>query len=189
MPASIVYFLITEKWWKKMKTNVWNVNQQFAKYSICYLIIYSSSQTICCLFIKKCFGLFVVPWEFVKNCWKCRDNFWAVSSESKAWVEVRPRADWIMRYAIIRCISLPSVALHAGMSTAGRGLGHRVERGEVRWWCPCPSAPSSPPLSSYERQQNHTNMIQCSVWGGHIPYHIPSVWCALSPIIWYHVTE
>ena len=130
MPASIVYFLNTEKWWKNMKTNVWNVNQQFAKYSICYLIIYSSSQTICCLFIKKCFGLFVVPWEFVKNCWKCRDNFWAVSSESKAWVEVRPRADWIMcyGYAIIRCISLPSVALHAGMSTAGRGLGHRGER-------------------------------------------------------------
>ena len=123
MPASIVYFLNT----KKMKTNVWNVNQQFAKYSICYLIIYSSSQTICCLFIKKCFGLFVIPWEFVKNCWKCRDNFWAVSSESKAWVEVSLCADWIMCYAIIRCISLPSVALHAGMSTAGWRAGHRVE--------------------------------------------------------------
>ena len=174
MPASIVYFLNTEKWWKNMKTNVWNVNQQFAKYSICYLIIYSSSQTICCLFIKKCFGLFVVPWEFVKNCWKCRDNFWAVSSESKAWVEVRPRADWIMRYAIIRCISVPSVAACWDVNS---GAGPGSQGGEVRWWCPCPSAPSSPPLSSYERQQNHTNMIQCSVWGGHTIYQVFGVHC------------
>ena len=125
MTGSIVYFLNTEKWRKNMKTNEWNVNQQFAKYSICCFIIYSSPQTICCLFIKKCFGLFVIPWEFVKNCWKCRDNFWAVSSESKAWVEVSLCADWIMCYAIIRCISLPSVALHAGMSTAGRVTGWR----------------------------------------------------------------
>ena len=132
MPASIVYFLNTEKWWKNMKTNVWNVNQQFAKYSICYLIIYSSSQTICCLFIKKCFGLFVVPWEFVKNCWKCRDNFWAVSSESKAWVEVRPRADWIMCYAIIRCISLPSVAARWDVNSgAGPGSQGGEGRGQV----------------------------------------------------------
>ena len=176
MPASIVYFLNT----KKMKTNVWNVNQQFAKYSICYLIIYSSSQTICCLFIKKCFGLFVIPWEFVKNCWKCRDNFWAVSSESKAWVEVSLCADWIMCYAIIRCISLPSVALHAGMSTAGRVLGAGSQGGEVRWWCPCLSAPSSLPLSPHEPQQNHTNMIQCpqrEYPGGHGIYRVFGVHC------------
>ena len=179
-------FSILEKWWKNMKTNVWNVNQQFAKYSICYLIIYSSSQTICCLFIKKCFGLFVVPWEFVKNCWKCRDNFWAVSSESKAWVEVRPRADWIMRYAIIRCISLPSVALHAGMSTAGRGLGHRVERSGDGARVQVLQALPLCLLMSDSRTIQTWFSVQCEEG---IPYHIPSVWCALSPIIWYHVTE
>ena len=59
------------------------------------------------------------------------------------------------------------------------GAGPGSQGGEVRWWCPCPSAPSSPPLSSYERQQNHTNMIQCSAWGGHTMYIIPSVWCTV----------
>ena len=94
---------------------------------------------------------------------------------------------WIMCYAIIRCISLPSVALHAGMSTAGRDLGAGSQGGEVRWWCPCPSAPSSLPLSSYEPQQNHTNMIQCPVWGGHGIYQVFSCIVANNMISCYWI--